>query len=103
MQRTIHKLSVGLIGVLLVSTALYGRDINQDEALELREKGAILPLTELVGQALKRYPRARLLEAELEEDDGLLIYEIELLTEQGVVRELEINAATGAITKDEQD
>lgn len=95
---------MGLLAfVLALSPTLYGRDIDQNEALQLRQSGHILPLETLLAEALKRYPEARLLEAELEEDDGLLIYEIELLTQSGAVRDLEINAANGAILKDELD
>ena len=95
---------MGLLAfVLALSPTLYGRDIDQNEALQLRQSGQILPLETLLAEALKRYPEARLLEAELEEDDGLLIYEIELLTQSGAVRDLEINAANGAILKDELD
>ena len=89
--------------VMALSPTLYGHDIEHDEALKLRQSGQILPLETLLASALKRYPSARLLDAELEEDDGLFIYEIELLTQEGVVRELELNAATGAILKDELD
>ena len=46
---------------------------------------------------------ARLLEAELDDDDGEFIYEIELLTGDGVVRELEIDARTGRVLEDEVD
>lgn len=53
--------------------------------------------------ALGRYPGATLLEAELEEEDGLFIYEVELLTGDGVVRELELDARDGRILKDEVD
>ena len=44
-----------------------------------------------------------MLEVELERDDGLLIYEIELLTRDQVVREIEMDARTGDILDDERD
>lgn len=52
---------------------------------------------------MQRYPGARLLEAELEEDDGIYIYEIELLTADGIARELELDARDGRLLKDEED
>ncbi|MBN0864542.1 PepSY domain-containing protein, partial [Pseudomonas aeruginosa] len=52
---------------------------------------------------LGRYAGARLLEVELEEEDDVYVYEVELLTRDGVVRELELDARNGRILKDEED
>ncbi len=79
------------------------RDLDQDEALHLRQEGVILPLEQLLQSALGRYPGARLLEAELEEDDDIYVYEVELLTSEGVVREIKLDAARGTLLKDEED
>ena len=88
--------------VLLVLTlGAQARDLDQDEALRLRREGVILPLEQLLQAAMQRYPGAALLEAELEEEDDVLVYEVELLTSQGSVRELELDAQTGRILKDE--
>lgn len=91
------------LALLLVATPAASRDLDQDEALRLRREGLILPLESLVQQAMARYPGARLLEAELEEEDDRYIYEIELLTADGVARELELDARDGRILKDEED
>jgi len=79
------------------------RDRDQDRALRLRREGAILPLETLVGKIMERYPAARLLEVELDEEHGRYVYEVEVLTVQGVVRELELDAGDGRILKDEED
>ena len=91
-----------LLLAMLCSQAL-ARDLDQDEVLRLRQKGAILPLEQLMQPALDRYPGARLLEAELEEHDDHYIYEVELLTTEGVVREIKLDAATGKFLKDEEE
>ena len=78
-------------------------DVDQDEALRLRQSGEVLSFQAILRQADERYPGARLLEAELDDDDGEFIYEIELLTGDGVVRELEIDARTGRVLEDEVD
>lgn len=78
-------------------------DVDQDEALRLRQSGEVLSFQAILRQAEERYPDARLLEAELDDDDGELIYEIELLTRDGVVRELEIDARSGRLLEDEVD
>jgi uncharacterized membrane protein YkoI len=48
-----------------------------------------------------RYPGSRVLEVELEEEHGRYSYEMEVLTAQGVVRELELDARTGELLQDE--
>lgn len=91
------------LALLLAATPAASRDLDQDEALRLRREGLIMPLEALVQRAMERYPGARLLEAELEEEDGIYIYEIELLTTDGIARELEIDARDGRLLKDEED
>ena len=71
------------------ATSALALDVDQDEALRLRQSGEVLSFQAILRQADERYPGARLLEAELDDDDGEFIYEIELLTGDGVVRELE--------------
>ncbi|MFP3516780.1 PepSY domain-containing protein [Pseudomonas sp. SIMBA_077] len=87
----------------MFSCVAISRDLGQDEALRLREKGIILPLELLLQKALERHPGAKLLEAELEEDDDIYVYEVELLTQNFDVRELKLNAANGQLLKDEVD
>jgi uncharacterized membrane protein YkoI len=93
---------LGLI-VLSLSTLSHAKDLNQDEALALRQQGVILPLEQFIEQALGRYPGSKLLEAELEEKHGVLIYEIELLTKDGVVRELKFDARDTRLLDDKED
>lgn len=91
-----------LAGSLVVGQSL-ARDLDQDEALRLRREGVIMPFEQLMQRLERHYPNSTLLEAELEEEDGVLIYEVEILTSQGVVRELELDARDGRILKDEED
>ncbi|WP_181295820.1 PepSY domain-containing protein [Pseudomonas sp. Q2-TVG4-2] len=101
-MRPATLLTIPLV-LLLAATPVASRDLDQDEALRLRRDGLILPLEKVLQHAMVRYPGARLLEAELEEEDGLYVYEIELLTADGVARELELDAQDGALLKDEVD
>ena len=71
-------------------------DIDQDQALILVEQGVILPLHRLIDDALTRFP-GRFLEAELERDDGRYVYEIEIISQDGRVLELEYDAVTGTL------
>lgn len=97
---------VGGLVVLMFSafcSLAFARDLGQDEALHLREKGLIQPLEQLLQKALERYPGSKLLEVVLEEDDDVYVYEVELLTPSGVVREIKLNASNGQLLKDEVD
>lgn len=92
-----------LLGAFGWSTGLQaGRDIDQDEALTLVEQGAVLPLQQFIDDAQQRFP-GRLLEVELEWDDGRYVYELELVTRAGVVLELEYDAVTGRLLDVDED
>jgi len=100
LARTARVLTLSLLAFCSLALA---RDLDQDEALRLRQQGVILPLEQLLNQALARYPGARLLEAELEEKHDKFVYEVELLTTAGVVREIKLDAASGDLLKDKED
>ncbi len=104
-MRAMHTITRLLIYFFLAALTLgvSARDLSQDEALRLREQGRIIPLEKLLELVAQRHPQASLLEVELEEDDDIYIYEVELATKDGVIRELEFDAHTGTILKDEED
>ncbi|PKM05548.1 MAG: peptidase [Gammaproteobacteria bacterium HGW-Gammaproteobacteria-6] len=81
---------------------LAGRDLSQDEALYLVEQGVIKPLQGIIDDALGRYP-GRFLEAELEWDDGLYVYEIEIITLERRQLELEYDAVSGVLLEVDED
>ncbi|QKV63576.1 PepSY domain-containing protein [Pseudomonas sp. 43A] len=98
--RATRRMALAL--VMCCSTAM-ARDLGPDEALNLRKQGVILPLEQVLQQAMDRYPGAKLLEVELEEKHDVYIYEVELLTVEGVARELHLKADTGELVKDKED
>lgn len=77
-------------------------ELNVEEVRRLRASGSIMPLEEVFRQIARDYP-GRIIEIELEEEDGLLVYELELVDDGGVVREIEIDARTGALLRREQE
>ena len=103
MKVNLRAYGLAALALLAVCSLAVARDLDQDEALRLRQQGVTLPLEQLLQQALDRYPGAKLLEAELEEKHDVYIYEVELLTPQGVVRELDLDARTGRLLKDKED
>lgn len=94
---------ISYLALLALALSATADDLSQDEALRLRESGRIMPLEHLLSLVQTRHPSSKLLEVELEEDDDIYIYEVELITSAGVVRELKINASTGQLLKDEED
>ena len=66
-------------------------------------RGEILPLAEVLSRLQESHP-GRVIEVELEYSENILVYEVELVTDDGRLIEVEMNAATGAFIKmDEED
>jgi len=75
---------------------------DHDEARRLFENGDILPLETLLSK-LRETHRGRVLEVELETEQGINIYEIELLTADGQVLEVKADASSGKILSVEKE
>lgn len=85
----------------LTSTNTYGESLNADDVLVLVENGKVMPLEEI----LQLHPdilKSTLLDIELErENNGQLIYEVEILNTNRVVMEFEIDAQSGQLLREE--
>ncbi len=96
MKSTAKRLT--LFGAALAAAAtLSASALHADEhesARRLREAGDILPLEEIIARVRAEHP-GRIIEAELESEDGRYVYEMEVLDESGRVTELEIDARSG--------
>lgn len=89
--------------ILLLAGGVHASDRDdQAEMRRLRASGAIVPLEQLVNDARQRHP-GRMLEAELKRRDDRYIYEVEMLDEAGVVRELIYDAASGRLLEERMD
>ena len=71
---------------------------DQDDARTALKRGEVMPLPAILEIAFKR-ERGAVLEVELDTEDRVLTYRIELLSESGRKVEMWINARTGAILK----
>tara|TARA_R110000764_G_scaffold150798_2_gene238295 strand:+ start:386 stop:703 length:318 start_codon:yes stop_codon:yes gene_type:complete len=91
-----------MLGLFACVAGTRADELTQDQALELVEQGRIAPLQQFIDDALARYP-GRFLEAELELEDGIYIYEIEVITRQRNVMELEYDALSGELLEVEED
>ena len=96
--------SILVLSVLLTSgVRLHADELNQDEARRAVERGELRPLAEILASISKEFG-GKVLDVELErEDSGALVYEIELLADDGRVLELEYDGRTGRRLSLEQD
>ncbi|ROT99425.1 PepSY domain-containing protein [Histidinibacterium lentulum] len=104
MCRRLTPLASGLLAALGLALApvASAADGDHDRARGALERGEILPLAQILAVAVAHVP-GRIIEVELERDDGRWIYEVELLTRGGRLVEIEIDGATGRILEIEAD
>jgi uncharacterized membrane protein YkoI len=89
--------------VLAASHALPARERSeQDRARAAVAAGDRLPLSRILA-LVEAQVGGRVLEIELDDDDGREVYEIDILGGDGRVRELKVDPATGAILGQELD
>lgn len=86
---------------LIAGPALADRD-DHDRARRALEAGEVLPLSEILAAVEAAQP-GRVIEVELERDDGRWIYELELVAPDGRLVEIEIDAATADILDIERE
>ncbi|MFT4251484.1 MAG: PepSY domain-containing protein [Caulobacter sp.] len=100
-----------LLSVLAAVAALSATGATADEKKKSDHEAArqallrkeVLPLTRILAIAAKRAP-GEVIEVELERaDGGRLKYDLKILAPNGRVRELELDAKTGATLKLEDD
>lgn len=75
---------------------------EQEEVRSLTQQGDILPLEQVL-QAARQQRTGRILETELERDDGRYIYEFEILDESGQVWEMKFDASSGELLEEERE
>ena len=77
-------------------------DDDYIEARRLLDSGEILPLEVILGNVRQIFP-GKVLEVELEKEDRNIVYEIEVLGDNGVIEEIYIDAKTGKQLISEED
>ena len=89
-----------LLATLITTGTAWAGD--HERARSLLEQGKILSLSEIMKQNSARFP-GKVLEVELEEEEGLIVYKIEFLDVNDVVMEMLVNARTGELISVEED
>jgi uncharacterized membrane protein YkoI len=93
--------SLLIIGLLAASSVGAG-EREQDRARRLVQEGAIVPLERLL-VAVREHAVGELLEIELEEKHGRLVYEVEVVDPDGRVVELLFDAGSAEFLGRESD
>lgn len=98
------KRSLSSLMLILLPLTLAAQPIAPDyeTARQAVDRGDMLPLEQILARIEARHP-GRIVEVELEDEDGLRLYEIEVLTPEGRLIEIELDARTGAILGYEED
>lgn len=104
---TKHPILLALAAVVLVSATGASADDKKRQSHEAARQALlrkeVLPLTRILAIAAQRAP-GEVIEVELEQGDhGRLKYDLKILAKNGRVRELELDAKTGATLKLEDD
>lgn len=102
-SHTGRTLPVALIALgLTFGAAPALADIDHQRARALQQQGHILPLEQIIDKALG-IKSGRVIETELDEENGRLVYELEILDDRGWVWEMEFDAKTGELRELELD
>jgi uncharacterized membrane protein YkoI len=75
-----------------------GRDRDQDTARQALKNGEVLPISRIL-QLVAQHQPGDVIEVQLDDNRGRLEYEIRVLTPTGRVRELVLDARTGAFVR----
>ena len=89
--------------IAMTASLAHARDLGPDEALRLRDAGTIVSFEKLNATALSKHPGSTITETELEEEYGKFIYQVEMRDPQGLDWDMELDAVSGQVLKDQQD
>lgn len=85
---------------LLFSASMYSGAVLADDidrVRELRSTEQIQPLSKFLNRIKQEYPDSTILDAEVEEEKGRIVYEIKIVDRNHHVHELEFDAVSGKL------
>lgn len=92
----------GLAGGQAVPAAPLPPGPDVELARDLVERGQILPLAKVLALLQEQHP-GQIVEVELEYSHGKLVYEVDMITRDGRLIEVDMDAATGEIVDVEEE
>jgi len=93
-----------ILGIFMLLTPLQTVMADDDyiEVRRLLNSGEILPLEVILKNVKQAFP-GKILEIELEKEDHHIVYEIEILGSDGIVREIYMDAKSGMLLLEKED
>ena len=104
-RRTLASLAISMPLAMPGSGVCYAaNNADHDRARQAVEAGDVLPLRTILERVEREYP-GRVMEVELDREQGEWVYEVKLLRKGGALMKLKINARDGTILgfKEKQD
>lgn len=83
-----------VVGIISPSLVLADREPDTDTVRRWVEAGKVLPLDDLLARHQDRIP-GRMLDMEVEQEHGRIVYELEFIDERGQVYKVYVDAQTG--------
>lgn len=100
---TILTVALTSMAILGISAGLaIGHDGEDKDRESVQTMSAKVTIEEAIQTAKTKFP-GRVVEAELESEDGTLVYEVEIVNASGEEHEIEIDAQTGEILSSENE
>ncbi|NOZ52266.1 MAG: peptidase [Gammaproteobacteria bacterium] len=93
---------ISILVSLWITTNAWAGKYDHDDARRLRDAGDIVSLESII-DAAKTHRQGRIIEVELETKRDKIIYEVEIVDEQGIVWELKFNAQNGQLLEHKKD
>ena len=97
-----RRLALPLVVLLLAASPVRADDDDAERARRALERGDVLPLAEVLAAVEQQHP-GRVIEVELEEEDGRLVYELKLLAGGGRLLEIYADARTAEVLEVEEE
>lgn len=96
-----HIALICLLAAALVSVPAMASDKDHDRAREAVKAGQVMPLRTVLERLEREHP-GQVLDVELEDEDGQLVYEVRLLQSDGRLVKLELDARTATVLRRKQ-
>ncbi len=88
--------------LILIPSILSAQPADHEIARRAVGRGDMLPLERILAGIEAGHP-GRIVEVELEDEGGMWLYEVEILTPEGRLIELELDPRTGAVLSMKED
>lgn len=95
-------LALSVTVMLLSVMSMAHADDDHIEAKRLLDAGEIMPLESILKNVREKFP-GNILEVKLESEDRDIVYEVEVLGDDGVVKEVYIDARSGEVLFSKED